>query len=303
LIGWQARIEEMPLLEYALVGGVLYGIFFSLVAIGLNLVFGVMRMINLAHGQFIMLGGFGAYVLYHDLNLNPAIGIALAIVGAAVIGYPLYYAVVPRLQRSRDPEMLSFVLFFGLAQMIEAVAILVFGTNQRSLPAETLGAGSFGIFGQDFPDSWWVATGVSLVCILGLYLYLTRTKLGFATRAIMTNREEALATGIDVDRVSSIAFIIGLALAAIAGVFVPYLLGSIDPSAGTGLTTSSFAVIIIGSLGRPLGTVVGGLVFGLGSMLMQTYLSSWSNLVPYALLVIIVLVRPAGLFGRAVRQA
>jgi len=293
----------MALLEYALVGGVLYGIYFSLVAVGLNLVFGVMRMINLAHGEFVMLGGFGAFVVYQDLNLNPLVGIPLAIVGAILIGYPLYYAVVPRLQRSRDPEMFSFILFFGLAQMIEALAILVFGVDQRSLPTQTLGAGSIGIFGQDFPDSWWVAAGVSAACILGLYLYLTRTKLGLATRAVMTNRDEAVATGIDVDRVSSIALIIGLALAGIAGVFVPYLLGSIDPTIGAGLTTSSFAIIIIGSLGRPLGTVAGGLVFGLGSMLMQTYLSSWSNLVPYALLVLIVLVRPAGLFGRTLRQA
>jgi branched-chain amino acid transport system permease protein len=293
----------MQLLEYTLVGGVLYGIYFSLVGIGLNLVFGVMRMINLAHGQFIMLGGFGAYVLYRDLHINPIFGILLAIIGAVVIGYPLYYAVVPRLQQSRDPEMLSFILFFGLAQMIEAVTILVFGADQRSLPSEALGAGSFGVFGQVFPDSWWVAAIVSILCILGLYLYLTRTRLGYATRAITANREEALATGIDVDRVSTIAFIIGLALAGTAGVFVPFLLGSVSPSIGENLTTTSFAVVIIGSLGRPLGTVAGGLVFGLGTMLMQTYFSSWSNLVPYALLVIIVLVRPAGLLGRAVRQA
>ena len=293
----------MELFGYALVGGVLYGIFFSLVGIGLNLVFGVMRMINLAHGQFIMLGGFGAYVLYHYVHVNPIFGIPLAITGATVIGFPLYYAVVPRLQRSRDPEMFSFILFFGLAQMIEAIAILVFGADQRSLPSETLGAGSFGVLGQAFPDSWWVAASVSIVSILGLYLYLTRTKLGFATRAIMTNRAEALATGIDVDRVSTIALIVGLALAGIAGVFVPFMLGSISPSVGNNLTASSFAIIIIGSLGRPLGTIVGGLVFGLGTMLTETYFSSWSNLVPYALLIAIVLVRPAGLFGRAVRQA
>jgi branched-chain amino acid transport system permease protein len=282
---------------------VLYGIFFSLAAIGLNLVFGVMRIINLAHGEFIMLGGFGAWVLSTDMQMNPIVGVPLAIAGAAAIGYPLYYAVVPRLQRSRDPEMLSFILFFGLAQMIEAVAILLFGDNQRSLPPGALGSGGFSVFGQSFPDSWWVAAVVSIVSIVGLYFYLARTRLGFATRAIMTNREEALATGIDVDRVSAIAFIIGLALAGVAGVFVPYFLGSISPSVGDSLTVSSFAVIIIGSLGRPLGTVIGGLVFGLGTMLMDAYYSSWSNLVPYALLVIIVLVRPRGLLGRPVREA
>lgn len=293
----------MDLLEYALIGGILYGIFFSLVGIGLNLVFGVMRIINLAHGQFIMLGGFGAYILSRQLHLNPLLGIPLAMAGAILIGYPLYYAVVPRLQRSRDPEMLSFILFFGIAQMIEALMSLAFGANQRSLPGSALGSGNIDIIGQQFPDSWGVAVLASAVAIGGLYLYFSRTRLGYATRAIMANREEARATGIDVDRVSVIAFIMGLGLAGIAGVFVPYMLGSITPSIGTNLTTTSFAVIIIGSLGNPLGTVVGGLVFGIGTMLMQTYYSSWSDLVPYALLVIIVLIRPSGLLGKAVRVA
>ncbi|MGB6986069.1 MAG: branched-chain amino acid ABC transporter permease [Candidatus Aquilonibacter sp.] len=292
----------MSLLEYALVGGILYGVFFALVALGLNLIFGVMRIINLAHGQFVLLGGYGAYLLSRDLHLNPIYGIPLAVLGAMVVGIPLY-TVVPRLQKSSNPEMLSFILFFGVAQMIDAVLTAVFGADQRSLPQDALGAGNISVFGQAFPDSWWVAAGVSVLSALGLYLYFRRTRLGFATRAIMANREEALATGIDVQRVSAIAFIMGLALAGTAGVFVPYLLGSISPDIGNELTTTSFAVIIIGSLGNPLGTIVGGLVFGIGTLFMQTYFPSWSNLVPYALLLIIVLIRPAGLLGRAVRTA
>ncbi|HUN30294.1 MAG TPA: branched-chain amino acid ABC transporter permease [Alphaproteobacteria bacterium] len=293
----------MSLLEYALIGGILYGIFFALVGIGLNLIFGVMRIINLAHGQFVLLGGYGAYLLSARLNLNPILGVPLALLGAVVVAVPLYYAVVPRLQRSRDPEMLSFILFFGIAQMIDAILLAVFGADQRSLPQDALGAGSIAVLGQSFPDSWWVATAVSLLVIGGLFLYFTRTRLGFATRAIMANREEALSTGIDVQVVSAISFVIGIALAGIAGVFVPYMLGSISPDIGNELTTTSFAVIIIGSLGNPLGTVVGGLVFGVGTLFMQTFFPSWSNLVPYALLVIIVLIRPAGLLGRAVRVA
>jgi branched-chain amino acid transport system permease protein len=291
----------MSLIEYALIGGILYGIFFALVGVGLNLIFGVMRMINLAHGQFLLLGGYGAYLLSRDFHLNPIFGVPLAMAGATVIGVPLYMAVVPRLQASRDPEMLSFLLFFGVAQVIEAITIFSFGADQRSLPEDALGSGNIGVLGQQFPDSWWVAAAVSVLAIGALYLYLTRTRLGYATRAIMANREEAYATGIDIKRVSAIAFVIGLALAGIAGVFVPYLLGSISPDLGNDLTTTSFAVIIIGSLGNPIGTVIGGLVFGLGTLFMQTYFASWSNLVPYALLVIIVLIRPAGLLGRSVR--
>ena len=291
------------LLEYAIVGGILYGIFFGLVAVGLNLIFGVMRIINLAHGEFIILGGFGAYWLSNSMGLNPLWGLPLAVVGAVVIGFPLYYAVVPGLQRSRDPEMLSFILFFGLAQIIDAIVSLSFGPDQRSLPDDALGGGTISALGQGFPDSWWVAAGVSVLAILGLWLYLTRTRLGFATRAIMADRDEAYATGIAVDRVSSIAFVIGLALAGAAGVFVPYLQGSIGPGIGNNLTTTSFAILIIGSLGNPVGTLFGGLVFGVGSMLMQTFYASWSDLVPYVLLVVIVLVRPQGLFGKAVRHA
>lgn len=293
----------LSLLEYAVIGGILYGLFFSLIGIGLNLIFGVMRIINLAHGQFIMLGGFGAYLLSRDLGLNPLFGIPLAIAGAIVIGYPLYYAVVPRLQQSRDPEMLSFILFFGIAQVIEALAVFGFGADQRSLPGNALGSGTLGILGQQFPDSWWVAVLASVLAIGGLYWYFAYTKLGYATRAIMADRDEARATGIDVDRVSAIAFIMGLALAGTAGVFVPYLLGSVSPDIGDGLTATSFAIIIIGSLGNPLGTVVGGLVFGLGTLLMQTFYASWSNLVPYVLLIVIVLIRPTGLLGKAVRHA
>jgi branched-chain amino acid transport system permease protein len=292
----------VSLFEYALVGGILYGIFFALVGLGLNLMFGVMRIINLAHGQFVLLGGYGAFLLSSRLHLNPIFGVLLAVVGAIVVGVPLY-AVVPRLQKSRDPEMLSFILFFGIAQMIDAILTGVFGADQRSLPQDAFGSGNISALGQAFPDSWWVAAAVSVLAAVGLYLYFTRTRLGFATRAIMANREEALATGIDVQRVSAISFVAGIALAGIAGVFVPYLLGSISPDIGNELTTTSFAVIIIGSLGNPLGTVVGGLVFGIGTLMMQTFLPSWSNLVPYALLVIIVLIRPSGLLGRAVRVA
>ncbi|NNM64207.1 MAG: branched-chain amino acid ABC transporter permease [Burkholderiales bacterium] len=293
----------MELLAYAIIGGILYGIFFSLIGIGLNLIFGVMRIINLAHGQFIVLGGYAAWIVSRHFGFNPLWGVPLSIVSAVVIGYPLYYAVVPRLQRSSDPEMLSFILFFGIGQMLEALTGLAFGADQRSLPGEALGSGNIGLFGQQFPDSWWVAAAFSLAAIVGLYLYFAHTKLGYATRAIMANRDEALATGISVNRVSVIAFVAGLALAGTAGVFLPYLLGSVSPDLGNELTTTSFAIVIIGSLGNPLGTVIGGLVFGLGTMLMQTYYSSWSNLVPYVLLLIIVLIRPTGLLGKAVRNA
>ena len=163
--------------------------------------------------------------------------------------------------------------------------------------------GPVDLFGQSFPASWVMAGIASLICVLLVYLYLYQTRLGALTRAVMSRRDEALATGIDVHRVSAFAFAIGLVLAAVGGVFAPFMLGSITPAIGIEATVTSFAVIVVGSLGNPLGTVLGGLVYGISYMLVQTYLSTWANLLPYLLLIGILLVRPSGLLGRQVRLA
>jgi branched-chain amino acid transport system permease protein len=291
------------MLEYALLAGLIFGLYFSLVGLGLNLVFGVMRIVNLAHGDFLMLGAFGAFWLFSLLHLNPVGSAFVALAVFVAAGVPLYYLLVPRLLRARDPEMLSIILFFGLSQVLEALATISFGPSERSIPGRVLGSGPVHILGQTFPTAWITSGAASALAVLGVYVYLYRTRLGYLTRAVMVQREEALATGIDVHRVSAIAFGAGLALAAIAGVFAPFMLGSFTPSMGVELNIQSFAVIVIGSLGNPLGTVLGGVVYGVSLMLMQTYFSSWANLLPYVLLILILLVRPSGLLGRQVRRA
>ena len=304
---------------YSLLAGLLFGLYFSLIGLGLNLVFGVMRIVNLAHGDFLMLGAFVAYWLFTLFSINPVPSVFISFAIFAVVGIPLYYLLVPRLLRGKDPEMLSFILFFGLSQVIEAVATISFGTSERSIPGGELGQamasvesfflgtavdnGPVEIFGQTFPAAWVVSGFASGLAVLFVYLYLYRTRIGYLPRAVMVNREEALATGINVHRVSAIAFGVGLGLAALSGVFAPFMLGSITPAMGVDVTVTSFAVIVIGSLGRPLGTVLGGLIYGVSYMLMQSYYSSWANLLPYVLLVAILLVRPSGLLGRQVRRA
>ena len=307
------------MLLYAVLAGLLYGLYFSLVGLGLNLVFGVMRIVNLAHGDFLMLGAYLAFWTYTLTGANPLATIPLAALVFFLAGLPLYYLLVPRLLKARDPEMLSIILFFGFSQVIQAVATILWGTSERSIPGGELGqalgailslftgkeidSGPVEIFGQTFPAAWVMAGAASLICVALVYLYLYRTRLGYLTRAVMSRRDEALATGIDVHRISAIAFAIGLVLASVGGVFAPFMLGSITPAMGVEATVTSFAVIVIGSLGNPLGTVLGGLVYGISYMLVQTYLSTWANLLPYLLLIAILLVRPSGLLGRRVRLA
>ena len=209
---------------YAVLAGLLYGLYFSLVGLGLNLVFGVMRIVNLAHGDFLMLGAYLAFWTYTLTGANPLVAIPITVVVFALVGFPLYYLLVPRLLRARDPEMLSIILFFGLSQVIEALATIAWGTSERSIPGSEMGdvlgaivgfvtrepadGGPVEIFGQTFPAAWVMSGIASLVSVALVYLYLYRTKLGYLTRAVMSQRDEALATGIDVHRVSAVAFAI-----------------------------------------------------------------------------------------------
>ena len=287
----------------AIFSGLVFGLYFTLVGLGLNLIFGVMRIVNLAHGDFLMLGGFAAYFLFYLLGFHPLVSALAVLVVFFLAGLPIYYLVVPRLQRVRDAEMLSVILFFGMSQVIEAIASIAFGTTERSIPGRVLGTGPVIVFGQRLPSAWVFGAAVSAVAVALVYLYLYRTRLGTLTRAVMVSQEEALATGINVHRVSAIAFGIGIALAGIAGVFAPFMLGSVTPSVGVTINVAAFAVIVVGTLGHPLGTVLGGIIYGVSLMLMQTYFSSWADLLPNLLLIFVLLVRPEGLLGRKTRRA
>ncbi|MDA8393269.1 MAG: branched-chain amino acid ABC transporter permease [Actinomycetota bacterium] len=291
------------LLEYALVSGLLFGVFYALLASGLNLAFGMQRIVNLAHGDVVMLGGFGAWELYYGFGVPPLVTLLIVVPLAVAAGFLLFQAVTPRLSRSDDPEMLSLVLFFGISQTIEAAAALTLSNNQRSLPSSSLAGHPMTIAGQTYPGTLVVSAIVSLPILAALFLYLYRSPLGRATRAVMADPQEAAAVGIAVKRVSSLSFGVSLALAAMAGVLGIFLFGGASPSEGVGLTVISFAVIVLGSLGNPLGTLVGGVVYGIAYELTQTYLSSWADLVPYVLLLVVMLTRPSGLLGRSARRA
>jgi len=293
----------MGMLEYALLAGILFGLYFGLLALGLNLIFGVMKIVNLAHGDFLMLGAYGAWILFRDFHVNPLVTLFAEVALFVIAGLPIYYLLVPRLQATRDPEMLSLILFFGLSQVIEALATLGFGSSERSIPSSELGSGPVTLLGQTFPAAWVISGTISILAVAAIYLYLYRTRIGQLTRAVMAQREEALSTGINVQRISALAFGIGIAVAAAAGVLSPFMMGSITPAMGVGVTITSFAIIVMGSLGNPLGTVAGGIIYGIALMFMQTYFSSWANLLPYLLLIAILLVRPTGLFGRRTRNA
>lgn len=307
------------MLTYALISGLLYGLYFTLIGLGLNLVFGVMRIVNLAHGDIIVSGAFAAMLIFQASGASIGLAVPVTFVLFFVLGIVLFAVVIPKLQKAREPEMLSFIVFFGISQIIEALQSLAFGTSERSVPGIEAGrslsalvslvgvarpAGTpVSIAGGQFPAAWILTALASGVAVLATYAYLYHTKTGMLTRAVMADRNEAVASGIDVHRVSAIAFGVGVGLAAVAGVFAPFMVGSITPALGVDLTVSAFAVIIVGSLGSPLGTLLGGLIYGVSYMVMQAYLSAWTDLLPVLVVILVLLIKPNGLLGKHVRRA
>ncbi|MHB1639427.1 MAG: branched-chain amino acid ABC transporter permease [Candidatus Dormibacteria bacterium] len=291
------------LLEYAIMAGVLFGVFYAYLAIGLNLIFAVLRVVNLAHGDLVMLGSYLAFELYYAWHWNPLLAILVAIIPAILLGGAIYLGVAPRLARASDPEMMSLVLFFGISQIIEALATFGFGSNQRSITSTAFSPHPVSLLGQGYPITWVVAAVTSVPVLLILFAYLSRTKLGRATRAVMASPDEAAAVGINVRRISGLTFGIGVALAVGAGSLAIFMLGGVNPTEGVSITVISFAVIVIGGLGNTIGTVVGGLVFGLASQITLTFQPNWAALVPYVLLLAVVLIRPSGILSRTRRLA
>jgi len=255
------------MLLYSVLAGVLFGLYFPLIGLGLNLVFGVMRIVNLAHGDFLMLGAFLAFwlfALFAAIHTRPSIAFAAFV----AVGLPLYYLLVPRLLKAKDPEMLSFhSLFRALASDRSGHDDRLRPPANARFPVTSLDARSPPWSGCSSGTRWRTArlsSSARLSRRRGCERH--RQRLRRAARLPLSvpdparlphPRSDGQPRGggrdrINVHRISALAFGIGIGLAAVAGVFAPLMLGSITPAMGGEVTVTAFAVIIIGSLGNPL---------------------------------------------------
>jgi branched-chain amino acid transport system permease protein len=290
------------ILYYAILSGVLIGLYYSLMALGLNLVFGVTRIVNLSHGDFIMLSAYTSFWLFFYFHLSPLVGLVIVIPLFFLVGILTYFALVKKLLKSKDPEMTSFIVFFGLSFSIESAAAITFGNSYRSLPLNFLPISHINVFGYSMPFVNVFVAILAVIVILFTYVYLNRTKIGLKTRAIMSNKETAISFGINPGVIFAVSLGIGIAITAIAGVFSPYFFGAIYPSEGGIITIIAFSIIIIGSLGNPLATVIGGIVYGLIINVTGIYIPGWSYAITFIVLVTIILVRPNGILGGKIRE-
>ncbi|HEY0663448.1 MAG TPA: branched-chain amino acid ABC transporter permease, partial [Thiobacillaceae bacterium] len=200
----------------ALVNGLILGTIYGLIGIGLNVVYGVLRVVNFAHGEFLVLGAYASFIALHYAGLNPLLALPLVFVVFLGMGYLLYFVLIPRLNRSDDPETASLLVMFGVSIMLGAIMLLAFGADARSLNY-SLEPVFVHVGPILIPTIRLVALAVVLVVVALLAAFLYRTVTGKALRAIIMNRDAVQIVGINAAVLSAIAFGIGLALAGAGG--------------------------------------------------------------------------------------
>lgn len=275
-----------------IVSGLLAGSLYAMVALGLALIFGVMRVINIAHGPMLMLGAYTTWLLFDQLGMNPYLTLPISAGVMFLLGALLQRTLVFRVVDA--PELSSLLLTFGVSIALVNIAQLVFTSDLRSVEYLT---GSIPVGAIAISKSRLIAC-VFAAAITGLaFLFLRSTKLGKAIRATSQSREVAMVCGIDVQRIHLIAFGMACALAASGGTLVAVMV-AIQPEMGQIWTFKSFLVIVLGGAGNYPGALLGGLLLGLIEQLASLFLTTQlSEAVAYVLLVLALLVRPTGLLG------
>lgn len=280
------------LLLASLADGVLIGIVYGLAAMGLTLIFGVMNVVNLAHGPIIALGMFGVYLLFMTFGINPLLGVLivapLALLGGAVI----YLVAVHRVITA--PHLSSLMSTYSVNMIIIGLGTVAFTTTFRNVDYSL---GSFSLGPINVTGNRVVAAGIALLATALLYLFLYRTRTGKSIRAVANNRPAAELMGIPSTRMLALAFGIGTMLAAVAGGLLAMSLPFTILSGGT-YELKSFVIVVLGGLGNPLGALVGGIILGVIEGIAPVFMkASWTPVLEFGLFIVILLFLPNGLFG------
>src|SRR5438105_3884344 len=265
-------------------------------ALGMGLVWGVLNIVNLAHGAFIMLGGYAVYFLFTLAGIDPFLALPIAMVGMFCFGYLLQMFVLNFIVRSA--LLNTLLITFGFDVVFVYLAQLLFTADFRTINP-TYSGSSVDLAGVTIPYS---TAGAFLVAILlagALYVFLDQTRTGRAIRATAQNLTAARLYGVNPRRIYALTFGVGAALAGAAGGLFG-VVSQITPYIGITLTAKSFVIAILGGLDKPLGVIVGGLVLGIAEAMTDLYLgSTFKDIISFGLLVLILVARPAQLVGRA----
>lgn len=289
----------VDVLTQVVLGGLVLGGIYALTAMGLNLLFGIMRILNVAHGEFLMLGAYATFWFFKLFSINPLSSLPIVFGLLFACGVIVHKVLVSRMIRiSRTIHALqgsSLLVFFGVIMIVQNLALLAWSPDLKGVTYLQV---PIVIFGASVYLSRLLALGLALAIALVVHLFLVLTRTGTAIRAIIQNRDAAMLMGINIGRLSMFASGLGIALGGVSGSLVS-LVYPLSPFMGMGFTIKAMTVIVLGGLGSMTGAFLGGLALALVESLGSIFIApGLKDAIGYVLLIVILLVRPRGLFGR-----
>lgn len=291
----------MSFLSY-LINGISLGSVYAIIALGYTMVYGIARMLNFAHGDIIMVGGFTVFTIVTTMGGSPVVGILASVVVCTVLGVTIE-RVAYRPLRDASP-LAVLITAIGVSYLLQNVALLIFGSNARqftsviTVPALKLAGGKLSI------SSVTIVTILSCIVIMAaLMTFINKTKMGQAMLAVSEDRGAATLMGINVNRTISVTFAIGSALAAVAGVLLCSAYPSLSPYTGSMPGIKAFVAAVFGGIGSIPGAFIGGILLGIIENLAKAYISSQlSDAIVFSVLIIVLLVRPTGILGKKITE-
>ena len=280
------------------IGGLITGGIYALIAVGLSLQYGVGRVLNISHGEFIMIGAFATYSLYTVFGISPLISLAICGPGLFLIGFFIHRTLFEYLRgKSKSIEVFadsSLLASFGLLFIIQNIGLIIWKADIRGYSYLDF---SVNILGAIFEGSRLVALLFAVVISLAFYIFLMRTRLGKAIRAAAEDPSTAQIMGVNIRRVLAICFGLGALMAGFAGVLIS-MMYEMQPTMGLEYTIIAIIVVVIGGLGSITGSLIGGFVLGLIGSIVNYVDPGLSMVAYYVIFILLLLVRPTGIFGK-----
>ncbi len=283
-----------------IVNGLQSGSIYALVALGYSMVYGIITLLNFAHGDIIMIGAYVAWLCMTRLATNPVIAILAAILGCALLGVTIEKFAYKPLRGS--PRISLLITAIGVSFLLENVAQMIFGASAQAIPS-FFSARSLDLGAVEIPGNALVTLTVSALSMVGLTFLVQKTKMGKAMRAVSEDTDAAQLMGININRTISFTFLLGSALAGIGSVLYCAAYPQASPTMGSMLGLKAFVAAVLGGIGSIPGAMIGGFAIGLAEALVSAIgLSVWKDGVVFAILIVVLLVKPTGLLGHSMQE-
>ena len=280
--------------------GLQLGSIYALVALGYPMVYGIILLLNFAHGDIIMFGSYVAWIALVQLGLNPAIAVLLAIFGCVLLGVLIDKVAYAPLREA--PRLSILITAIGVSYLLENGVQLLLGADAKVVPS-IIDLGTVQVFGSTLSGTALLTVAVTIVATVVLTLLVQKTRLGKAMRAVSEDMGAARLMGVNVNSTISFTFAVGSALAGIAAILYSMAYQQVSPTMGVMLGTKAFVAAVLGGIGSIPGAVIGGLIVGFSEVFVAAFgLSVWQDAVVFLLLILVLVVKPTGLLGRPVTE-